>query len=114
MEAGPHHPSRLHPRLGQFAHLWGVFAGGCIAGTEAVYWRNTDGHAHVDLEDPWQGWICVADPTKVLTPKGNPSTLLLHELAHLLTGQSHGKAFQAACTVLGIPREGEHYRRRQD
>lgn len=47
------------------------------------------------------GWICVLSPKRVYDTKGNPSQLMLHELAHILTGQGHTDKWRTKARELG-------------
>ena len=105
LRSGPHRPTDLgltHP------DLWGVYVGdGCVTGQAPLEWLTVAAHAHVG-SDEWAGWICIAD--NVLTPKGNPTHLLLHEIAHVIRGNtSHDAKWRRILTDLGAKREASRY-----
>ena len=94
----------------------GIFVGGCVRRGDGSSFRAS-AHAHTDKRDGEnQYWICVRSKHKVFTPSGKPSTLLLHEYAHLLapSDHGHGKAWRKACVKLGIPAEAARYEKRAE
>lgn len=109
LEAGPHRPEALGLTV---RGLWGVYVGdGCVTGQEPLEWLRVDAHAHV-MDDPWAGWICIADCSAVLTAKGNPTHLLKHELAHIICNtQRHDRRWRDEVTRLGAGREAKKYER---
>jgi hypothetical protein len=117
LRPGPHKVTELfdvknHTEL---SHIWGIFVGeGCVSGMDPLEWKRIDAHAHSLENDEWQGWICIADPKAVVTPKGRPSHTLLHELAHLiLKNVSHGKKWADTVIRLGAKAEaGKYYKPR--
>ena len=87
--------------------IWGVFVGGCVDERNASsLWHNARSHAHNHTVDPWFGWLCVLDPSDVLTPKGSPTVILIHEIAHLMCPNTlHGAKWKRMVTKLGAPGE---------
>ncbi len=79
----------------------GVFIGGCERRGVGSSFRAA---AHTHTRTAPVGWICVRSPKRVLTPSGEPSRLLLHEVAHVLAPKArHGsRTFIAALASVGI------------
>lgn len=97
--------------LRYFPDVWGVYVGdGCVSRLDPLEWREVDAHAHVARNDPWRGWICIADPRRVITVRKNPTHLLLHEVAHIIRGNHyHDNAWKAVVSDLGASREAASY-----
>lgn len=93
--------------------VWGVFVGGCVEdGSAWRLWREIYGHAHNDTIDPWYGWICILEIRDVLTPSGRPTSILLHELAHLYApNQGHSAKWKRIVTELGAAKEIERIKK---
>jgi hypothetical protein len=77
----------------------GVFVGGCIAtGVGLISSRKglrcEEAHAHV--EGLHQGWVCFQIPADL-----DSKELRMHELAHIMSGEGHTKAWRAKMTELG-------------
>jgi hypothetical protein len=79
----------------------GIYTGGCIERGEGSSFRAM---AHTHTTDAWAGWICVRSERRLLTPSGEPSRILRHEVAHVLAPKaSHGSAaFIKALDQVGI------------
>ena len=113
LRTGPHRVADLfdlnaHPEL----HIiWGIYVGeGCVDGHDPLEWRKVEAHAHCMTDDEWYGWICIARPNHVKTPKGSPTHALLHELAHLMAKQtSHGKRWHDILVGLGCRIEANKF-----
>ena len=89
----------------------GIFVGGCVERGEGSSFRRR-AHAHNTRGTRHFGWICIRSARRVLAPSGNPSTLLLHEYAHILApNHGHDEAWRKAITALGRPAEANRYRR---
>lgn len=108
---GPYRPTTLYnikdfPELNE---IWGIYVGdGCVTGQDPLEWLEVDAHAHV--LDEWNGWICIASPLKVVTVNGNPTQLVLHELAHILCKRpGHGRKWYDTICRLGAKNEGKKY-----
>jgi hypothetical protein len=88
-----------------WSEVRGVFVGGCIKRGVGSSFR-AKAHAHNDKADTAFGWICVRSIKRVGDVKSqeitNPSRLLWHEYAHILTpGHPHddsGAVYQAEKT----------------
>lgn len=113
LRPGPHKISALfdlnkYPELGA---IWGIYIGdGCISGRDPLEWQRIDAHAHALEDDEWRGWICVARAVDVITPKGRPSTILWHELAHILAKNgAHGIKWYNILIGLGCKAEAEKF-----
>lgn len=66
-----------------------VSVGKCVDGSD---WEDkfTDGHAHVDPNDKYLGWICVRSPRDIVCAKSNNLTrTMMHEFSHIETGHRH-------------------------
>jgi hypothetical protein len=79
----------------------GVFVGGCVERGVGSSFRAS---AHTHWTGRFASWICVRSARRVLTETGQPSRLLLHEIAHVLAPKaSHGsRRFVAALASVGI------------
>lgn len=88
----------------------GVFVGGCVErGVGSSFRRQA--HAHNSHKSEWFGWICVRSGKRVLTATGKPTTLMLHEYAHILVpNQGHTVKWAAALVKLGAPAEAKKTR----
>lgn len=113
LRSGPHKISELfdlnrYPELGA---IWGIYVGdGCVSGVDPLAWKRIDAHAHALEDDEWRGWICVAQPRDVRTPKGRPTQVLWHELAHILARNgAHGTKWRDILIGLGCKKEAEKY-----
>ena len=79
----------------------GVFVGGCVERGEGSSFRAR-AHAHMRKGGRNLGWICVRSLKRVYKTDGkSPSNTMLHELAHILTGEGHTDKFRAKLRELG-------------
>ena len=94
----------------------GVSLGGCCTafGTERVGAMRNPAHAHTSAKSEWRGWICFksAKPERVRTATGRPTTLLIHEVGHIVTWAGHTVKWIAAVKALGAPAEAKKYEAR--
>jgi len=89
------------------------FVGGCVERGDGSSFRRK-AHAHNgERSDPYFGWICIRSHRRVLTPRGQPSRLVWHEVAHILTRQGHTARWREMAVALGVPRiEADSYIRK--
>lgn len=97
------------PAFAAYPEFKGLFVGGCVERGVGSSFRAR-AHAH-SRAGHHQGWICVRSRHRIYTASGGPSQLMLHELAHLLTGQGHTDKWRAAARALGY-RLPAHYKKR--
>jgi len=88
----------------------GVFAGGCVARGVGSRFRHK---AHAHTKGLYRGWLCVLAARRLDAPE-----LVLHELAHLLTGAGHDDRWRAKVLELGgtideVPGLLRSYRKRE-
>lgn len=104
-----HHPYYAEELgLAEYSHiLRGVYVGSCVHERNAWgIWDGVRSHAHNYRKNEWFGWVCVLKAEDVLTSRGKPTTVLLHELAHLAAPESlHSRAWKRAVTELGAGTE---------
>jgi hypothetical protein len=94
----------------------GIFVGGCVERGVGSSFR-AKAHAHNNLKDKHFGWICLRSIKRVGEVQGheitNPSRLLWHEYAHILTpNHYHDDAWRGTMKVLGQPLE-EQYKKKK-
>lgn len=79
-----------------------VFVGGCIERGDGSSFRRS-AHAHCMKGDKYKGWICVRSkkPETLRLPDGEPTNLMKHEYAHILTEQGHTKKFWETLYSIG-------------
>jgi len=77
----------------------GIFVGGCIERKEGSSFRGK-AHAHYvkykGKHQKYGGWICIRSAKRL-----KQKNLLIHELAHIITGQGHTKKFYECVRRLG-------------
>lgn len=88
--------------------LTGLFTGGCVARGTGSRFRAM---AHAHTRGPFTGWVCFLTWKRVLTPAGEPSAILWHEYAHVLSGAGHTEKWRRVMRELGQP-VPEHYHSR--
>lgn len=81
----------------------GVAIGGCVDGN---HWFRKLAHAHTGRRDKYRGWICFLSPRRLAEPR-----LLIHELAHILTGQGHTDTWRRMVLQLGGKLEPHEHKR---
>lgn len=73
----------------------GIFVGGCVKRKEGSSFRGS-AHAHCDKKYPYFGWICIRSARRA-----KQRSLLIHELAHIITRQGHTRKFYQCIRRLG-------------
>ena len=91
----------------EYPTLIGIYVGGCVERGEGSSFRAI-AHAHTDKRDLYHNWICVRSGKRLYTGSGKPSQIMLHELAHILSGHGHTDKWRAMAREVGyrVPR---HY-----
>lgn len=86
-------------RLPDMPHFAGLYIGGCVS---AHGFGDTFAHSHVRRKglEPW-GWVCFRFPGYITDATGEPSWILKHELAHIMTDEEHTVAWGAALEAMG-------------
>ena len=87
----------------------GVFVGGCVERGDGSSFRRK---AHAHCTGAHRGWICVRSPKRLRNAKGEPSILMWHELAHLVSDQGHTAKFEATMRALCGRSDVVTYRKR--
>lgn len=77
----------IHPAVA------GVFVGGCVARGDGSRFR-AKAHAHTQGEH--SGWICILSARRL-----SSKMLMLHELAHIITGCGHTDPWRECLLALG-------------
>jgi hypothetical protein len=92
-----------------------VFVGGCVERGDGSSFRA---HAHAHIRDnEWRGWICIRSkkPETLRLADGEPTNLLKHEYAHILTLMGHTRKFYQTLYAIGgymeEPMRYGHYRK---
>jgi len=73
--------------------LKGIYTGGCVARGDGSSFRAK---AHAHTSGPFDGWICVRRADRVAD-----ELLMLHELAHIITGHGHTDTWRACLLRIG-------------
>lgn len=73
--------------------LVGVYVGGCVAKGDGSRFRRK---AHAHTEGPHRGWICILSAKRLAD-----TMLMLHELAHIVSGEGHEDGFRTVLLQLG-------------
>jgi len=71
----------------------GVFVGGCVTRGDGSSFRAK---AHAHTSGPHKGWLCFRRADRL-----DCRALVIHELAHLVTGDGHTDRWRAAVIRLG-------------
>lgn len=69
----------------------GLHTGGCVDGR-----RSFRRKAHAHIKGPWKGWICALAAWRL-----EDQALMLHELAHILTGHGHTNKWRSKLLSIG-------------
>jgi hypothetical protein len=92
-------PRVEYPLFQRYPELKGVFVGGCVDRGDGSSFR-AKAHAHTKGSNT--GWICVRSAKRLYVPgTDRPSKLMLHELAHILTGRGHDDTWRREVRRLG-------------
>lgn len=67
----------------KFPEVKGIFCGGCVERGAGSSFRAS-AHSHTNKADKYSGWICVRGQKNLFS-----RNLMLHEAAHIITGQGH-------------------------
>lgn len=81
----------------------GIYVGACVETRNTrIIFEKEWGHAHNQSTDIWRGWACIIRPQDVLTPKGDITPILAHEIAHLLCPDAgHDRKWKRIVTKMG-------------
>ena len=71
----------------------GIFHGGCIERKEGSSFRAK---AHAHIKGNYKGWICFRSAKRL-----KQKWIVIHELAHVITGHGHSKKFYQCVRRLG-------------
>jgi hypothetical protein len=86
-----------YPAFKQYPQFKGLFVGGCVDRGDGSSFRRK-AHAHTD--NPNEGWICVRS-MKRIGDVNKPNMLMLHEVAHLISGHGHDDVWRKAAKAIG-------------
>ncbi len=89
-------PIVKYPYFTHYPEFEGLFVGGCVERGDGSSFR-AKAHAHTSGE--YKGWICVRSVKRL--GNGKPSMLMLHELAHILTGHGHDDVWRKKVREVG-------------
>jgi len=85
-----------------------VFVGGCVERGEGSSFRAS---AHTHISHVYKNWICVRSkkPETLRLRDGEPTNLMKHEYAHVLTGEGHTRRYWLTLARIGGYMERESY-----
>ena len=81
------------PLLRVFPEVAGIFAGGCVERGEGSRFRAK---AHSHTTGKFTGWICFLSAKRLTNLE-----LMLHEIAHVLTGEGHTDKWRERLLQIG-------------
>jgi hypothetical protein len=87
-------PNDYPPELRGHLALRGVFYGGCVSRGDGSRFR-AKAHSH-GPKDKYSGWICFLSGKRL-----KDRLLVLHELAHIITGEGHTDKWRAVLVSIG-------------
>lgn len=100
-------PTTVPPNL---PGVIGIFLGGCVStGVGLLGRRDSKALAHAHIDGMHKGWICFQLPEDLMN-----IGLLMHEYAHILTGEGHTDAWRAAMARLDQPIPRRYQKRRRN
>ena len=85
----------------------GIYVGSCVDERNAWgIWDGVRSHAHNHTRSEWAGWVCILNAGDVLTPSGNMTASLAHEIAHLMVpDELHSRRWKRVVTKMGFSSE---------
>lgn len=94
----------------EYPEVKGVFVGGCVERGDGSSFR-AKAHAHWVNGKDSDSWICVRSAKRLYNAKGEPSNIMKHELAHIITGKGHTQVWADKLRQLGgsIPKNRYRY-----
>lgn len=88
-------------QLAEYPQVKGLFVGGCVERGDGSRFRAL-AHAHTSKQSLYHGWICVLSTRRALvTESGNLSQIMLHEVAHIISGDGHTDKWRKVCKEIG-------------
>lgn len=102
--------------VSEWSEVKGIYVGGCVKRGLGSSFR-AKAHAHNEKADKYFGWICVRSIKRIGEAQGqritNPSRLLWHEYAHILTpNHSHDDTWRKKMREMAQPIT-EQYRKKE-
>lgn len=90
-------PKVRYPAFDIYPEFKGLFVGGCVDRGDGSSFRAK---AHAHTGDSNKGWICVRAARRV-GDTSKPNMLMLHEVAHLISGHGHDDVWRKAAKSIG-------------
>ena len=84
-------PKDWPPEYRKAVCVKGIFVRGCVQRGTGSSFRAT---AHAHIRGPWKGWVCVRKASRAAAANAEDRHTMLHELAHLISGQGHTDHFR--------------------